>query len=97
VELPCSLDELRGPLSGTVRLPMRIYWTGPDPESVEWDMSSPQRRARLYEVVLREGDLDDVKTFVDGQELLRLWESLYLPTWLRTAWQPLIEATRTAA
>ena len=97
VELPRSLDELRGPVTGVVRLPLRIYWTGPDPESVEWDVSNPQRRARLYEVVLREGDLADVRALVNGQELLRLWESLYLPRWLRTAWQPLIEATRTAA
>ncbi len=25
IELPCSLDELRGPTSGVVRLPLRLY------------------------------------------------------------------------
>ncbi len=29
-------------------------------------MADDQRRARLYEVVLREGSLDDVRTLVDG-------------------------------
>ncbi|MBC8091547.1 MAG: hypothetical protein H7Y15_06340 [Pseudonocardia sp.] len=50
VEPPRSLDELRGPTSGVVRLPLRIYWSGPDPESVEWDSGTPDRRARLYEI-----------------------------------------------
>lgn len=40
--------------------------SGLDPRSVEWNMADDQRRARLYEVVLREGSLDDVRTLVDG-------------------------------
>ncbi|MBA3906712.1 MAG: hypothetical protein H0X35_08540 [Pseudonocardiales bacterium] len=97
VELPSSLDELRGPTSGVVRLPLRLYWSGPDPQSVEWDIKLPQRRTRLYEVVLREGNLDDVREFVDGRELVRIWDQLYLPRWLREAWSPLIDAARAAA
>lgn len=92
MELPASLDELRGPTSGVVRLPLRIYWSGPDPEAVEWDVETPERRARIYEIVLREGDLDDVRRFINGAELVRLWDQLYLPPWLRTAWQPLVRA-----
>jgi hypothetical protein len=95
-ELPGSLDELRGPISGIVRLPLRIYWSGPDPESVEWDTARSDRRARLYEVVLRQGDLDDIRRLVAGRELVRLWDRLYLPARLRTAWTPLIEAARAA-
>lgn len=94
--MPRSLDELRGPTSRVVRLPLRIYWSGPAPESVQWDMSQPERRARLYEIVLREGDLDDVRRLVDGGELVRLWDELYLPARLRDAWAPLIEAARAA-
>lgn len=97
VELPRSLDELTGPISGVVRLPLRIYWTGPDPEAVERDVGSPDRRARLYEVVLREGTLDDVRALVDGRELVSVWDRLYLPAWLREAWVPLIDAARAAA
>lgn len=96
VELPRSLDELRGPTHGVVRLPLRLYWSGPDPEAVEWDVRSPSRRARLYEVVLREGDLDDVRGLVDGAALVQAWDELYLPAWVREAWTPLVDAARAA-
>lgn len=96
VELPRSLDELRGPTSGVVRLPLRLYWSGHDPQGVEWDLGHPARRARLYEVVLREGNLDDVRELVDGRELVRLWDDLYLPSWLRAAWRPLVHAALAA-
>ncbi|HEY3261608.1 MAG TPA: hypothetical protein VGJ95_15295 [Pseudonocardiaceae bacterium] len=92
VELPRTLDELRGPTTGTVRLPLRIYWSGPDPENVEWDFADPGRRARLYEIVLREGSLDDQRMLINGRELARIWDSLYLPPHIRRAWQPLIDA-----
>ena len=97
VELPRDLSELRGPTSGTVRLPLRLYWSGPDPQHVEWDLGVPQRRARLYEIVLREGTLDDQRALIDGAELARLWDSLYLPPHVRQAWQPLVDAARPAA
>jgi hypothetical protein len=51
----------------------------------------------LYELVLREGALDDVRQLVDGGELVRLWDSLWLPPHVRAAWQPLIDAARRAA
>lgn len=97
VELPESLDELRGPVTGVVRLPLRLYWSGPDPQGVEWDVGRSDRRARLYEVVLREGTRDDVRRLVDGRELIKLWDQLYLPDWLRAAWEPLIRHARSAA
>lgn len=97
VELPRSLDGLRGPTSGVVRLPLRIYWSGPDPQGVEWDTSTSRRRARRYEIVLREGeDLDDVQRLVNGHALVRLWDELFLPLWLRAARAPLIETARAA-
>lgn len=80
IELPRSLDELRGPTRGVVRLPLRLYWSGPDPGSVEWNVADDQRKGRLYEVVLREGSLDDVKALVDGATLIRMWDELYLPS-----------------
>jgi len=97
VELPRSLDELHGPTRGVVRLPLRLYWSGPDPQSVKWDTASRDDRRWLYEVVLREGTLDDVRELVDGQELVREWDQLYLPHWLRAAWAPLVNAARVAA
>lgn len=76
-----------------VRLPLRIYWSGPDPEAVEWDADD---RRWLYEVVLREGNLDDVRALVSGRELAEVWDELYLPPWLRAAWDPPVRIARAA-
>jgi hypothetical protein len=84
-------------MAGVTRLPLRLYWSRPDPHQVEWDLSRQSRRARLYELVLREGTLDDTKDLVNGTELVRLWDSLWLPPHIRRAWQPLIDAARRAA
>jgi hypothetical protein len=84
-------------LSGVVGLPARLFWSGPDPRAVRWDLADPGRRRDLYEIVLVEGTPDDVRELVNGGELVRLWDSLYLPPWVRTAWQPLVDAAIAAA
>jgi hypothetical protein len=95
--VPRALDELKGPLQGSVSLPARIFWSGPNPRAVRWNLADPGRRRDLYEIVLVEGTLDDIREWVNPVELCRLWEQMYLPRWVRTAWQPLIDAARSAA
>ncbi len=95
--MPRELSELRGRLRGVVALPARLFWSGPDPRGVRWDLSDPVRRRDLYEITLVEGTLDDVRELVNGAELLRVWEQMYLPPWVRAAWQPLIDAAHPAA
>lgn len=97
VAVPRELGELRGKLSGVVALPARLFWSGPDPRGVRWDLADPARRRDLYEITLVEGTLDDICELVNGDELLRLWTQMYLPPWVRTAWQPLIDAAHAAA
>ncbi|HEU0087019.1 MAG TPA: hypothetical protein VFQ77_05135 [Pseudonocardiaceae bacterium] len=97
VELPRSLDELRGPTTGVVRLPLRLYWSGPDPRAVEWSLTEQADCRWLYEIVLREGTLDGVRGLVDGVTLVRVWDELYLPPHVRHAWQPMIDSARAAA
>jgi len=94
VELPHGLDELRGPTSGVVYLPMRVTPNAPFPELVEWDIDQLERRVCLYEIVLRDGELSDQRELLNGRELVHLWDSLYLPAHIRDAWQPLIDAAR---
>jgi len=96
VELPSDLGDLRGPTVGVVRLPLRIYWSGPDPGNVEWDLADDADCRGLYEVLLREGNLDDQRELINGTTLVRLWNMLYLPPHIRRAWQPLIDAARQA-
>lgn len=95
--MPDALDELRGPLTGVVGLPARVFWSGPDPRAVRWDLSDPSRRRDLYELVLVEGTVDDVRGLVNGPELVRLWDEMFLPLWVRAAWRALIDPARSAA
>lgn len=97
VELPRALTELTGRLSGEIGLPVRLFWSGPQPQAVRWDLASPQRRRDLYEIVLTEGSLDDARELVNGQALVEQWNDLYLPPWIRAAWQPLVDLARSAA
>ncbi len=95
--MPRELSELRGRLRGVVALPARLFWSGPDPRGVRWDLADPVRRRDLYEITLVEGTLDDVRELVNGAELVRVWEQMCLPPWVRAAWQPLIDAAHPAA
>lgn len=97
VMVPHALDELRGPVHGDLGLPARMFWSGPDPRSVRWDLADPERRRDFYEIVLVEGTLDDIRELVNAEELVRLWERMFLPPWVRSAWQPLIDSARPAA
>jgi hypothetical protein len=78
-----------------VGLPARLFWSGPNPRDVRWDLADPTRRRDLYEIVLVEGTLEDVRELINGAELVRLWDQRYLPRWVRSAWRPLIDSAGT--
>ncbi len=79
----------------TVRLPVHLNWSEP---ARTFDMRDRRQRARVYEILLREGAADDVLAYVDGVLLAELWDDLVLPRDVRAAWTPLIEhATTTTA
>jgi hypothetical protein len=97
VAVPGSLVELRGMLEGVVCMPARLFWQGPNLRSVRWDLSDRRRRRDFYEIVLVKGTLDDICGFVNGPELVRLWDEMLLPPWVREAWRPLLEPGEVAA
>jgi hypothetical protein len=97
VSVPGSLVELRGMLDGVVCMPARLFWQGPNLRSVRWDLSDRRRRRDFYEIVLVKGTLDDICGFVNGPELVRLWDEMLLPPWVREAWRPLLEPGDVAA
>ena len=57
-------------------------------------MSNRRDRARVYEIVLREGEAQDLLRYIDGTLLIDLWEDLVLPAAIRTAWEPLMNSHR---
>lgn len=66
-----------------LRLPLHLNWSEPDRT---FNLSDRTQRARLYEVVLREGEPDDVLAYVDRALLLDFWDDLVLPLDVREAW-----------
>ncbi|WP_322762577.1 hypothetical protein [Frankia sp. Cr2] len=79
-----SLDLLRGPSSGVVRLPAHLDWSG----SAEYDLDAPGRIVDLYRAVLIEAaSPQDLYTYLDSVMLRRLWALLWLSAQLRRAWE----------
>lgn len=82
--VPESLDLLRGPSSGTVRLPVHLDWSG----SAVYDLDAPGRIVDLYRAVLIEAaSPQDLYAYLDAGVLRRLWAMLWLPAALRRAWE----------
>jgi hypothetical protein len=80
-----DLDSLRGPVSGKVQLPLRLFWSLPDHQ---FDLDDPDPRRWYYETVLREASRPaDLTAYLDGATLIRLWPELYLPKGVRRAWE----------
>ena len=70
--------------AGRVELPLHVRWSGPP---ITYDLADRADRARVYEQVLREGIEDDVRFYVDAEQLRDLWNELVLPRTVRNAWE----------
>jgi transcriptional regulator with XRE-family HTH domain len=96
LEVPTALPRL--PLAqafAVVVLPVALNWSAPDRA---FDLSDRAERARVYEIVLREGTPEDVLRYIDGTLLVDLWNDLVIPRDVRAAWAPLVaDAKGTAA
>jgi hypothetical protein len=82
-DMPASLSDLRGPISGTVRVRPHIN-TSPDPV---YDLSSEAMMWHLYSAVVRDGTAREQMSIMDRDSLVRLWSSLNLPTRCRQMWE----------
>ena len=69
---------------GLVSLPLHIRWSAP---SLSYDLGDRADRLRVYEQVLREGTDDDIRRFIEVDEMLNLWNELVLPPAVRRAWK----------
>ncbi len=80
-----DLDDLRGPVTGLVELPLRLFWSLPDHR---FDLDEPDLRRWYYETVLREATRPgDLAAYLDGETLVSIWPELYLPKGVRRAWE----------
>ncbi len=71
-----------------VVLPLHVNWSTP---GRVFDLRDRRQRARLYEVVLREGGPAELSRYVDGVLLVDAWPDLVLPRALREVWQVVID------
>ncbi|GAB2571626.1 hypothetical protein Aab01nite_04300 [Paractinoplanes abujensis] len=79
-----TLGELKGPTHGLVELPLRLWW---GPQSA-FDLSEPTMLAWMYENVLREAiRVEELRSFLHGPTLVRVWPELNLPRGVRAAWE----------
>jgi hypothetical protein len=70
--LPAALGELSGPANGTVQLPLHVAWSG----QTAFDLDLPKPRMHLYRIVLAEGQLGDVTTYLNRDLLITQWPVL---------------------
>lgn len=74
---------------GKVELPLHIRWSG---GPLVYDLEDPADLARVYEQVLREGTEQDVRHYVDPDQLLKIWDELVLPPAVSDAWAPWLQS-----
>jgi hypothetical protein len=83
-EAPEALTQLRGPGSGLLALPGRVYW-GPEP-LINLDVRDGSERM-AYQAVISEGSAEDQIMLLDHGLLVELWPRLVLPRRVRELWE----------
>ncbi len=82
--LPASLEAMRGPTAGVVRLPRHLDWSG----DAVYDLDAPGRMVDLYRTVIIEAATpDDLHAYLNAVVLRRLWSYIWLPRQIRRAWE----------
>jgi hypothetical protein len=79
--VPDSLDDLRGPATGVIHLPISIFW-GP---RRDFDIPSAARPA--YQAVINEGTPAEQQDFLNRDLLIELWPRLSLPWRAYDMWE----------
>ncbi|RCH68496.1 hypothetical protein DT019_12085 [Streptomyces sp. SDr-06] len=70
--LPARLEDLAGPVDGTVDLPLHVAWSG----RRSYDLAGTRSRMGVYRTVLAEGQRQDLIDFLDRELLVAQWPVL---------------------
>jgi hypothetical protein len=83
--LPVTFDELAGPESGSVELPLQLAWSG----LRVFDLGDVKLLLGLYRIVLNNGSTDDFVRYLDQAHLVRHWPILrkMLGRGVRETWE----------
>lgn len=89
-----DLADLQGPVTGTVTLPLRLYWSL---YGRPWCLDDRDELIEMYEVVLQEALFAaELTTFIHGPTLLECWPDMWVPKGVRRAWEDYHEVLRDA-
>jgi hypothetical protein len=98
VIVPESLEDLRGPASGVVELPVRLYWSC---GSRQFDLADPDQVAAMYDAVLDGAAvIGDITGHLNANLLARTWPDLGMSRAKREAWEnrfPVLRRQRLSA
>lgn len=79
-----DLEELEGPASGVVTLPIELDWS-PAPT---YDLDQPRRVLTMYATVLREAHSEEeLARYLNADILRAVWGELRLPSFVRASWE----------
>lgn len=83
--LPATLDELAGPESGSVELPLELAWSG----LRVFHLGDVKLLLGLYRIVLNNGSRDDFVHYLNRDHLVRHWPILrkMLGRGVRETWE----------
>jgi hypothetical protein len=94
VLVAADLAGLHGPATGTVELPLWLFW---HPDRT-FDLDDPATLRWMYQTVLREASRpSDLSDYLNGETLVAVWPDLFLPRGVRQAWEDQFPALRAAA
>jgi hypothetical protein len=102
VVVPADLADLRGPTTGSVTLPIYVYWSSGE-HLREWELDDDVDLREMYRTVVREARRRSDLDVLDGGTLVRIWPDLCrrtLPPQVRAAWEdqhPSLAAVRESA
>jgi hypothetical protein len=82
--VPDTLTELTGPTGGVVTLPSHLDWS----EQRVYKLEEPSDLGLMYERVIREAmDVDDLRRYLNGALVRRIWRRMFLPPQVRALWE----------
>ncbi|GAA3315613.1 hypothetical protein [Arthrobacter ramosus] len=94
--VPNALDDLHGPATGTVELPLHLDW-GPERS---YQVNDDGSCSVLYQLTLQNsGSIEEICRIVHPGRLTALWPTMILPARCRQLWEtsfPELPATREA-
>jgi hypothetical protein len=93
--LPDRLDELAGPVTGTVELPLHLAWSG----LRSYDLGDIKLLLGMYRIVLNSGLREDLTAYLNAELLRAHWPVLrkMLGKAVRGVWEEAFPELRQAA